>query len=151
MNHVEDPRNLGAIVRTAEIAGAVGIIIPKNRAAGMTEWAMRTAQGASAYLPVARVTNIGVAVERLREEGFWLYGVEEKGEIRYDEERYSPRIGLVIGGEDAGLGEKVKGMCDRRVRIPMFGKTASLNVSVSVGIVLYEVLRQRNFVGEKAA
>lgn len=151
LNHVEDPRNLGAIVRTAEAAGVAGVVIPKNRAAGMTEWAIRTSQGAAAHLPVARVTNIGVVVERLKQEGFWCYGLDEDAVGRYDEIRYNARMALVIGGEDAGLGEKVKGLCDECVRIPMLGKTPSLNVAVSAGIVLFEVLRQRGFPPKKTA
>lgn len=149
LNHVEDPRNLGAIVRTAEAAGVAGVVIPKNRAAGMTEWAIRTSQGAAAHLPVARVTNIGVVIERLKQEGFWCYGLDEDATARYDEMRYNARMALVIGGEDVGLGEKVKGMCDECVRIPMLGKTPSLNVSVSAGIVLFEILRQRGFEPKK--
>ncbi len=151
LNHVEDPRNLGAIVRTAEAAGVAGVVIPKNRAAGMTEWAIRTSQGAAAHLPVARVTNIGVVVERLKQEGFWCYGLDEDAAGRYDEVRYNARMALVIGGEDAGLGEKVKGLCDECVRIPMLGQTPSLNVAVSTGIVLFEVLRQRGFPPKKTA
>ncbi|MBU1106460.1 MAG: 23S rRNA (guanosine(2251)-2'-O)-methyltransferase RlmB [Candidatus Riflebacteria bacterium] len=145
LNHVEDPRNLGAIVRTVEASGCGGVIIPKHRAAGMTEWAMRTAQGAASYLPVARVNNMGSALEQLKEMGYWIVGLDSKAEKRYDEVVYSNDVVLVAGGEDAGLGERIQRVCDDLVAIPLCGKTPSLNVSVSTGVVLYEILRQKQF------
>jgi 23S rRNA (guanosine2251-2'-O)-methyltransferase len=145
LNHVEDARNLGAIVRTVEASGASGIIIPKHRSAGMTEWAIRTAQGAAAYLPVARVNNIGDAVEQLKEAGYWAVGLDGDAEKRYDDVVYSGKIVLVAGGEDAGLGERVRKVCDDVVAIPLCGKTPSLNVSVSTAVVLYEIIRQKGF------
>jgi len=150
LNNVEDPRNLGAIVRTAEVAGALGVLIPLHRAAGMTEWAIRTSQGAALHLPVSRVKNMGDALETLKKVGFQIIGLDEKGEERYDHPRYSGKLVIVSGGEDAGLGERVSGVCDLRVNLPMLGKTPSLNVSVSTAVVLYEVLRQQGFAGKKS-
>lgn len=150
LNSVEDPRNLGAIVRTAEAAGALGVIIPLHRAAGMTEWAIRTSQGAAVHLPVSRVKNLGDALETLKKMGFQVIGLDDKGGERYDLPRYSDKLVVVSGGEDAGLGDRVAGVCDMRVNLPMFGKTPSLNVSVSTAVVLYEVLRQQGFAGKKS-
>ncbi len=145
LNGVEDARNLGAIVRTVEASGCSGVIIPKHRCAGMTEWAMRTAQGAASYLPVARVGNLSDALEELKEENFWVVGLEGGSSKKYNEVVYNGKVVLVAGGEDVGLGERVKKCCDDLVSIPLVGKTPSLNVSVSLGIALYEVLRQKSF------
>ncbi len=145
LNHVEDARNLGAIVRTVESSGCSGVLIPKHRSASMTEWAIRTAQGAAAYLPVARVNNLGDALEKLKEDGFWVVGLDGDAPKRYDEVVYSGKIVLVAGGEDAGLGERVRKVCDDVVSIPLSGKTPSLNVSVSTAVALYEILRQKEF------
>lgn len=145
LNHVEDPRNLGAIVRTVEASGCGGVIIPKHRAAGMTEWAMRTAQGAASYLPVARVNNMGTALEQLKEMGYWIVGLDGAADKRYDQIVYNDDVVLVAGGEDAGLGERIQRVCDDLVAIPLCGKTPSLNVSVSTAVVLYEILRQKQF------
>jgi len=146
VNNVEDPRNLGAITRTAEAGGAAAILIPTHRAAGMTEWAVRTAQGASDYIPIARVTNIGTTLESLKAQGFWIIGLDEKSQKKYWEVKYSGKLVLVAGGEDAGLGRRVASVCDETVAIPMSGHIRSLNVSVSVGIVFFEMLRQSNYV-----
>ncbi len=145
LNHIEDPRNLGAIVRTVEASGCGGVLIPKHRAAGMTEWAMRTAQGAASHLSVARVNNMGSALEQLKGMGFWVVGLDGKAEKKYDEVMYNSDVVLVAGGEDAGLGERIQRVCDDLVMIPLSGRTPSLNVSVSTGIVLYEILRQKQF------
>ncbi|MDD3147002.1 MAG: 23S rRNA (guanosine(2251)-2'-O)-methyltransferase RlmB [Candidatus Riflebacteria bacterium] len=145
LNHVEDARNLGAIVRTVEASGCSGVLIPKHRSAGMSEWAVRTAQGAASYLPVARVNNIGEAVEKLKEQGYWVVGLDGDALKRYDKVVYSGKIVLIAGGEDAGLGERVRKVCDDVVSIPLSGKTPSLNVSVSTAVVLYEILRQKQF------
>ncbi|HOY66781.1 MAG TPA: 23S rRNA (guanosine(2251)-2'-O)-methyltransferase RlmB [Candidatus Ozemobacteraceae bacterium] len=145
LNHVEDPRNLGAIVRTVEAAGAAGIIIPRERAAGMTGGAIRTAQGAASHLTVARVVNLGVALEQAKKRGYWVVGLEGGAPKRYDEIRYTGKVLLVAGGEDVGLGVRIAGACDEVVSIPLGGKTASLNVSVSTAVVLFEVLRQKGF------
>lgn len=145
LNHVEDARNLGAIVRTVEASGCSGVLLPKHRSAGMSEWAIRTAQGAAAYLPVARVNNIGDALEQLKTLGFWVVGLDGDAEKRYDQVVYSGNLVLVAGGEDAGLGERVRKVCDDVVAIPLSGKTPSLNVSVSTAVVLYEIIRQKQF------
>lgn len=145
LNKVEDPRNLGAIVRTVEASGCDGIILPKHRSAGMTEWAIRTAQGAAASLPVARVTNITDAIEELKQKDFWSVGLDGDATEKYSEILYNEKIVLVAGGEDAGLGNRLAKVCDNVVAIPLGGKTPSLNVSVSVSIVLFEILRQKNF------
>ncbi|GAB4277649.1 MAG: hypothetical protein Kow0029_20480 [Candidatus Rifleibacteriota bacterium] len=145
LNQVEDPRNLGAIVRTVEASGCSGVIIPKNRAAGMTEWAIRTAQGAAAYLPVCRVTNLADSIRKIKEKGFWVVGLDGAAEKKFTDAVYNGPVLLVAGGEDAGLGERVKNSCDELVAIPLLGKTASLNVSVSTAIVLFEICRQKDF------
>ncbi len=145
LNCVEDARNLGAIVRTVEASGCSGVVIPKHRSAGMTEWAIRTAQGAASILPVARVNNLGDAIEQLKEAGYWVYGLDGDGDKTYTEANYNGKVLLVAGGEDVGLGDRVKKSCDEIISIPLMGKTTSLNVSVSVAVALYEVLRQKNF------
>ena len=145
LNHVEDARNLGAIVRTVEASGCSGVLIPKHRSASMTEWAVRTAQGAASYLPVARVNNIAEALQKLKEIGYWVVGLDGDAPKRYDEVVYSGRIVMVAGGEDAGLGERVRKICDDVVSIPLVGHTPSLNVSVSTAVALYEILRQKEF------
>jgi 23S rRNA (guanosine2251-2'-O)-methyltransferase len=145
LNQVEDPRNLGAIVRTVEASGCSGIVIPKHRSAGMTEWAIRTAQGAAAHLPVARVTNLADSIEKLKEKGFWIIGLDGAADKIFTEVVYSGPVLLVAGGEDVGLGERVKKCCDELVAIPLKGKTTSLNVSVSTAVVLYEICRQKDF------
>jgi 23S rRNA (guanosine2251-2'-O)-methyltransferase len=143
LDHLEDPRNLGAIIRTAEIGGVRGVLLPKNRAAEVTEWAIRTSQGAAFFLPVVRVTNLAESLRRLKETGFWVYGLSEGASGAYYSVDYPGKTILTAGGEDQGLGRLVQTVCDELVSIPMFGKTPSLNVSTSLGIVLFEVLRQQ--------
>jgi 23S rRNA (guanosine2251-2'-O)-methyltransferase len=145
LNQVEDARNLGAIVRTVEAMGCDGVIIPKHRSAGMTEWAVRTAQGASAWLPVARVNNLCEALEDLKKAGYWVTGLDGSANKQLGDVKYDSKVVLVAGGEDVGLGERVKKACDDVVKIPMSGRTPSLNVSVSVAMAIYEILRQKNF------
>ncbi len=145
LNQVEDSRNLGAIVRTVEASGCDGVIIPKYRSAGMTEWAIRTAQGAASLLPVARVTNLSDSLEQLKDNGYWIIGLDSDGKEKYSDIRYNEKVVVVAGGENAGLGSRVKKVCDSVVYIPMRGKTTSLNVSVSAAVVLYEILRQKSF------
>lgn len=145
LNHVEDPRNLGAVVRTVEASGAAGIVIPRERAAAMTGGAIRTAQGAASHLPVAKVVNLGVAIETAKKRGFWVVGLDGAAPKRYDEVRYTGRVMLVVGGEDVGLGIRIGGACDECVSIPLGGKTPSLNVSVSTAVALFEILRQKGF------
>ncbi|MDR3343992.1 MAG: 23S rRNA (guanosine(2251)-2'-O)-methyltransferase RlmB [Oscillospiraceae bacterium] len=139
---LEDPHNLGAIARTAEAAGAHGMIVPERRSVGLTAAVAKTAAGALEYLPVARVKNIAVCMEELKERGVWLYGAEMGG-AAYDKTDYSGAVGLVIGAEAKGLGQLIKSRCDFLVSLPMRGKIESLNASVAAGILLYEIAKQR--------
>ncbi len=143
LDGVEDPHNLGAIVRTAHAAGAGSVIIPERRAAGLTDVTAKAAAGALEYLPVARVTNINRSLEDLKERGFWIYGLDERGDADYDTVEYGSPTAFVLGGEGKGLHEQVRKHCDRLVRIPMSGKIASLNVSVAAGVVLFEWKRRQ--------
>ena len=145
LNRLEDPRNLGAIVRSAEAMGAAGIVIGKHRCAGMTEWAIKTSQGAGSIFPIARVTNMADAIEVVKAKGVWATGLEGGVEKKYCAVVYNGPTLLVAGGEDAGLGNRVKKACDELVSIPLKGKTTSLNVSVSTAIVLCEIARQKEF------
>ncbi len=143
LDGIEDPHNLGAIVRTAHAAGAAGIVTPERRAAGLTETVAKAAAGALEHLPVARVTNIARTLETLKENGFWIYGLDERGQESYDQIEYTEPTALVLGSEGKGLHELVKRHCDVLVRIPLAGKISSLNVSVAAGIVLFEWKRRR--------
>ena len=143
LDGVEDPRNLGAILRTAYCAGVDGVVLPERRAAGITPAAEKVSAGASEHVSVARVTNLGRALERLKEAGCWLIGLDERAEKIFTEADYSGPVGLVLGGEGKGLHQKVREKCDFVVSIPTVGAIASLNVSVAAGVVLYEVVRQR--------
>ena len=143
LDGIEDPHNLGAILRTAEAAGAQGVILPTRRAVGLTAAVAKVSAGAIEHLPVARVVNLSQAIERLKEARFWIYGLDAKGTRGYAEVDYRGPVALVVGGEGRGLRPLVADRCDGTVRIPMRGKVASLNVSVATAIVLYEILRQR--------
>jgi 23S rRNA (guanosine2251-2'-O)-methyltransferase len=138
LDGIEDPHNLGAIVRTAHAAGASAAVIPERRAAGLTETAHKAAAGALAYLPVVRVPNVARALDRMKEAGFWIYGLDERGEQPYDQVTYTAPSALVVGGEGHGIHQNVRKRCDALIRIPMAGPIASLNVSVAAGIALYE-------------
>jgi 23S rRNA (guanosine2251-2'-O)-methyltransferase len=138
LDGVEDPHNLGAIVRTAHAAGANGVVVAERRSAPLTETVDRAAAGALAYLPVARVTNISQALERLKQRGFWIYGLDERGTSLYDEIDYALPTALVLGGEGKGLHQGVQKHCDVLIRIPMAGDVSSLNVSVAAGVALFE-------------
>jgi 23S rRNA (guanosine2251-2'-O)-methyltransferase len=138
LDGVEDPHNLGAIVRTAHAAGASAILIPDRRAAGLTEVVAKAAAGALEHLPVVRVGNVSQTLERLKKRGFWIYGLDQRGSQLYSETDYAKPTVLVLGGEGQGLHELVKKHCDVLVRIPMAGAISSLNVSVAAGIVLFE-------------
>jgi 23S rRNA (guanosine2251-2'-O)-methyltransferase len=143
LDGVEDPHNLGAIVRTAHAAGASAIVIPERRAAGLTEVVARAAAGALAYLPVVRVTNVNRSLEALKEAGYWIYGLDERGEHIYDQVTFTKPTAIVLGGEGKGLHEHVAKHCDFLVRIPMAaGGVASLNVSVAAGVMLFEWRRR---------
>jgi 23S rRNA (guanosine2251-2'-O)-methyltransferase len=144
LDGVEDPRNLGAILRTACCAGASGVILPQRRAAGITPAVEKVSAGASAYLPVARVTNLSRALERLKEAGYWLVGLDEQAEQPFTGVDFTGAVGLVFGGEGKGLHQHVRVKCDFVVSIPTVGAIGSLNVSVAAGVVLYEAVRQRS-------
>jgi 23S rRNA (guanosine2251-2'-O)-methyltransferase len=143
LDGIEDPHNLGAIVRTALAAGANGVVIPERRAAGLTDTVERASAGALAHLPVARVKNLVRAMEEMKAAGYWLIGLDERAEKKYTEADFSGQVGLVLGGEGEGLHELTRKRCDFLVSIPTSGPVRSLNVSVAAGIVLFEVVRQR--------
>jgi 23S rRNA (guanosine2251-2'-O)-methyltransferase len=142
LDGVEDPHNLGAILRTAEAAGANGVVIPERRAAGVTPTVAKSSAGASEHLPVAKVTNISRTLEELKSKGLWIVGLDERGKENYDEVDYNMDCALVFGAEGKGLHDLVARRCDFLVSIPMLGHVSSLNVSVAAGVVLYEILRQ---------
>ena len=144
LDGVEDPRNLGAIVRTSLAAGAAGIVIPERRAAGLSDTAERASAGALAHVSVARVKNLARAMEEMKEAGYWLVGLDERAAKRYTEVNLKGPVAIVLGGEGGGLHELTRKRCDFLVSIPTTGPVRSLNVSVAAGIVLFEAVRQRN-------
>jgi 23S rRNA (guanosine2251-2'-O)-methyltransferase len=144
LDGIEDPHNLGAIVRTALAAGAHGVIIPERRAVGLTDTVERASAGALAHLPVARVKNLVRAMEEMKEAGYWLIGLDERAEKKYTEADFSGQIGIVLGSEGEGLHELTRKRCDFLVSIPTSGPVRALNVSVAAGVVLFEVVRQRS-------
>jgi 23S rRNA (guanosine2251-2'-O)-methyltransferase len=143
LDGVEDPHNLGAILRTADAAGADGIVIPERRAAGVTGTVAKASAGASEHLPIAKVTNVARTLEELKAKELWIVGLDERGRQSYDSVDYKMNCAVVLGGEGKGLHDLVAKKCDFLVSIPMLGKVPSLNVSVAAGVVLYEVVRQR--------
>lgn len=143
LDEIEDPHNLGAIIRTAECAGAHGVIIPKRRSVGITAVVAKTSAGAVEYLPVAKVTNISSTIEQLKKENIWVYGADIDGEDYYYEKDLTGSIALVIGNEGKGMSRIVKEKCDFLVKIPMKGKVSSLNASVATSVLTYDVVRQR--------
>lgn len=142
LDNVEDPHNLGAIIRTANLAGAHGVIIPKRRAVGLTSTVAKTSAGAINYTPVAKVTNIVRMIEELKEKGIWFVCADMGGEIMYDLDLTGP-MGLVIGNEGEGVSRLVREACDFTASIPMKGDIDSLNASVAAGVLAYEIVRQR--------
>ncbi len=144
LDGITDPHNLGAIIRSAECAGAHGVIIPKHRSVGLNATVGKTSAGAIEYMPVARVTNIVKTMEQLKKEGLWFACADMKG-LDYFDTDMKGAIGIVIGSEGDGVSRLVKENCDFTVAIPMYGKIASLNASVAAGLLLYEVVRQRKF------
>lgn len=142
LDGIEDPHNLGAIIRTANIVGAHGVIIPKRRAAGLTATVAKTSAGALNYTPVAKVTNLVKTIEKLKEKGLWFVCADMDGETMYDLNLTGP-VGLVIGNEGEGVSRLVKEKCDFIAGIPMKGEITSLNASVAGGVLAYEILRQR--------
>lgn len=141
-DEIEDPHNLGAIIRTAEAAGADGIIIPKRRSAALNVTVFKTSAGAASRLPVARVTNIPAALDQLKENGVWIFGTDADGED-YTKADFRGSAGIVIGSEGNGMGRLVREKCDFLASIPMMGEITSLNASVAAGIFMYEAVRQR--------
>lgn len=142
LDNIEDPHNLGAIIRTANLAGAHGVIIPKNRAVGLTATVAKTSAGAINYTPVARVTNLARTIEELKKEGIWFVCADMGGTLMYDLD-LKGAIGVVIGSEGEGVGRLTKEKCDMSAAIPMKGDIDSLNASVAAGILAYEIVRQR--------
>lgn len=142
LDNIEDPHNLGAIIRTANLTGAHGVIVPKNRAAGLTAVVAKTSVGALNFTPVARVTNLAKTIEELKKEGIWFVCADMGGTTMYDLNLKGP-IGLVIGNEGEGVGRLVKEKCDMVASIPMKGDIDSLNASVAAGVLAYEIVRQR--------
>jgi 23S rRNA (guanosine2251-2'-O)-methyltransferase len=143
LDGVEDPHNLGAIIRTADAAGADGIVIPERRAVGVTGTVAKASAGASEHLPIAKVTNVSRTLEELKKKNVWTVGLDERAPKSYDEIDYNMDCALVLGAEGKGLHEHVREHCDFLVKIPMLGQVPSLNVSVAAGVVMYEVARQR--------
>ena len=142
LDGIEDPHNLGAIIRTANLAGAHGVIIPKHRAVGLTATVARTSAGALNFTPVAKVTNLGATMDELKKEGLWFVCADMKGEIMYRQNLTGPS-GLVIGNEGGGVSRLVREKCDFTASIPMKGDIDSLNASVAAGVLAYEIVRQR--------
>lgn len=141
-DEIEDPHNLGAIIRTAEAAGAHGIIIPKRRSASLNSTVFKTSAGAASWMPVARVSNLAAVIDMLKENGIWIYGTDGAGKS-YNEVNLCGPMALVIGSEGFGMGRLIKDKCDFLLSLPMAGKVNSLNASVAAGIFMYEAVRQR--------
>ena len=142
LDGVEDPHNLGAIIRTAHAAGAGAVIIPERRAVGITDVVAKAAAGALEHLPVVRVTNMNRTLEDMKKRGYWIYGLDERGEETYDTVAYASPTVIVLGGEGKGLHEQMRKHCDVLIRIPMAGEISSLNVSVAAGVALFEWKRR---------
>ena len=142
-DEIEDPHNLGAIIRTAETAGADGIIIPKRRSASLNHTVFKTSAGAASVVPVARVSNLAQTIDMLKENGVWIYGTDASGEA-YTDTDMTGAVGLIIGSEGNGIGKLIRDKCDFLLKLPMYGQITSLNASVAAGIFMYETVRQRN-------
>lgn len=144
LDGLEDPHNLGAILRSADATGADAIIIPKNRSVSLNQTVAKVSTGAIEYVDVVQVTNLTQTIQELKKQGYWVVGLELDGSIYYDEQDYKGNIAIVVGSEGKGISRLVKENCDVLVKIPMYGKVNSLNASVSAGLILYEVVRNRN-------
>ena len=142
LDGIEDPHNLGAIIRTANLCGAHGVIIPKRRSVGLTAAVARASAGAVSFTPVARVQNLAQTIEELKQKGLWFVCADMDGDVMYDLNLTGP-VGVVIGSEGSGVGRLVKEKCDMRASIPMKGDVDSLNASVAAGVLAYEIVRQR--------
>lgn len=143
LDEITDPHNLGSVIRTADAAGAHGVIIPKRRSVGLTAVVAKTSAGALEYMPVAKVPNIAQIIDILKERGIWVIGADMGGDQTYYKADLKGNIALVIGSEGKGIGRLVKEKCDYLVNIPMKGEVGSLNASVAASIIIYEVMRQR--------
>jgi len=143
LDEIEDPQNLGALIRTAECSGVHGVVIPKHHAASVNQTVAKTSAGASEHLPVAKVVNIANTIEELKEKGFWVVGTDAGAEKLYTEIDYTTPIALVIGNEGSGIRHLVKEKCDFLVKIPIYGQVESLNASVAGALIMYEVVRKR--------
>lgn len=143
LDHLEDPHNLGAIIRTCEAAGVNGIIIPKDRSVSVTPTVMKTSTGSIDNIPISLVTNLNKTISELKDLGFWIVGTDMENSQDYREIDYSGKIALIIGNEGNGMSRMVRESCDFIARIPMYGKVNSLNASVAAGIMIYEVIRQK--------
>jgi 23S rRNA (guanosine2251-2'-O)-methyltransferase len=150
-DEVEDPHNLGSIIRTAEAVGAHGVVIPKRRAVGLTPVVAKASSGAIEYMRIARVPNIAETIRALKKQGLWIVGADAGGALRYTDCDFDCGLALVIGGEGAGLGRLVREACDFLVCLPMRGSISSLNASVAASVLMYEALRQRDAAAAKAA
>lgn len=142
LDDIEDPHNLGAIIRTAETSGADGVIIPKRRSASLNATVFKTSAGAASYVPVARVSNLASCIDMLKEKGVWIYGTDASGSD-YSMTDMTGSMALVIGSEGFGISKLIQKKCDFMIKLPMMGKITSLNASVAAGIFMYEALRQR--------
>ncbi|MDF2503721.1 MAG: rRNA methylase, putative, group 3 [Clostridium sp.] len=143
LDEIEDPHNLGSIIRTAEICGAHGIVIPKRRNVGITPIVYKSSAGAVEYMKIAKVTNINLTIDMLKKKDVWIYGADMDGKNYCFENDFSGAVGLVIGSEGRGISKLTKEKCDGLVKIPMCGRITSLNASVAAGIIMYEVLKQK--------
>jgi 23S rRNA (guanosine2251-2'-O)-methyltransferase len=150
LDEIEDPHNLGALIRTAECAGVHGVIIPKHHAASVTSTVVKTSAGATEHMPIAEVTNIVTTVERLKEAKYWIVGLDAAGGKLYTEIDYRTPIAIIVGNEGRGLRRLVKEHCDFLVKIPLYGKLDSLNASVAGALVMYEAAKQRRIVAALA-
>lgn len=146
LDEIEDPHNLGSILRTAECTGVHGVIIPKRRAVGLTATVSKTSAGAAEYVPVARVTNLAQTIDRLKEEGIWIAGTDVSAKQEIYSMKFDMPLAVVIGNEGKGIGRLIKEKCDFLVKLPMKGQLNSLNASVAAGVFMYEVVRQRRSV-----
>ena len=140
LDHIEDPHNLGAIIRTCEAAGILGIIIPKDRSVDVNSTVMKTSAGALENVKIAKVTNLVSVIDELKENGYWIVGTSLDGNLDYRDVDYTGKIALVIGNEGSGMSKAVKDSCDYLTKIPMYGKINSLNASVAAGIMIYEMI-----------
>jgi len=147
LDGVEDPHNLGAVIRTAEASGVAGVIVPERHSSPLTAVVAKASAGALAYVPVIRVGNVATTLDQLKRKGIWVVGVDEEGDRLWTDFDYTIPVALVFGGEHKGLRRLVREHCDVVVRLPMLGKVEALNVSVAAGVVLYEVVRQRGLAG----